>query len=100
VVGPGRSGVASPDVRGAHPKRVIRRRGLTHDALEEPDPLHAIESVLARQEFDEIILSTLPKHVSAWLHIDLPRRVARKFQGPVTHVETDHPSPSPNDRGQ
>jgi hypothetical protein len=74
----------------------IRRLGGTAqgEVVEEPDPLRAIESVLARQEFDEIILSTLPKHVSAWLHIDLPRRLARRFQGPVTHVETDNASPS------
>ena len=26
--------------------------------------------------YDDVILSTLPHHVSHWLHVDLPRRVA------------------------
>jgi hypothetical protein len=40
------------------------------------DPMDAIEEALVRDAFDEIILSTLPRNVSRWLHIDLPRRVA------------------------
>jgi hypothetical protein len=40
------------------------------------DPMDAIEEALHDEDFDEIILSTLPRSVSRWLHIDLPRRVA------------------------
>ena len=40
------------------------------------DPMDAIEETLHEQDFDEIILSTLPLAVSRWLHLDLPRRVA------------------------
>jgi hypothetical protein len=40
------------------------------------DPMDAIEEALHDGDFDEIILSTLPRGVSAWLHIDLPHRVA------------------------
>ena len=40
------------------------------------DPMDAIEETLRAGEFDEIILSTLPRHVSHWLHLDLPSRVA------------------------
>ena len=40
------------------------------------DPMDAIEEALHDGDFDEIILSTLPRSVSRWLHIDLPRRVA------------------------
>ena len=39
------------------------------------DPMDAIEETLREGDFDEIILSTLPRHVSAWLHVDLPHRV-------------------------
>jgi hypothetical protein len=40
------------------------------------DPMDAIEEALHDGEYDEIILSTLPRSVSRWLHVDLPRRVA------------------------
>jgi hypothetical protein len=40
------------------------------------DPMDAIEEALQEDEFDEIILSTLPRAVSRWLHVDLPHRVA------------------------
>ena len=40
------------------------------------DPMDAIEETLHDEDFDEIILSTLPHSVSRWLHIDLPHRVA------------------------
>ena len=40
------------------------------------DPMDAIEEALLSGEFDEIILSTLPRGVSRWLHIDLPSRVS------------------------
>jgi hypothetical protein len=40
------------------------------------DPMDAIEEALHDRDFDEIILSTLPRSVSVWLHIDLPHRVA------------------------
>jgi len=40
------------------------------------DPMDAIEETLRAGEYDEIILSTLPRRVSLWLHVDLPRRVA------------------------
>jgi hypothetical protein len=39
------------------------------------DPMDAIEEALHDGDYDEIILSTLPRTVSAWLHIDLPHRV-------------------------
>jgi nucleotide-binding universal stress UspA family protein len=50
------------------------------------NPLHAIEDVLRREQFDEIVLSTLPPGLSRWLKLDLPSRVADKFKLPVTHL--------------
>lgn len=49
-------------------------------------PLQAISDVLDRGTFDEIIISTLPQGISRWLKMDLPDRVARRFDLPVTHI--------------
>jgi hypothetical protein len=42
----------------------------------DPTPLTAIADTLNSQPFDEIILSTLPAHLSRWLRLDLPSKVA------------------------
>ena len=52
------------------------------------DPMDAIEEALVSEAFDEIILSTLPRSVSRWLHLDLPRRVEH-LGLPVTTVIAD-----------
>jgi hypothetical protein len=49
---------------------------ITGSASNRRDPMDAIEEMLRREPFDEIILSTLPQSISRWLHLDLPRRVA------------------------
>ena len=54
------------------------------------DPMDAIEETLATAHFHEIIVSTLPRRVSRWLHIDLPHRLAH-LGLPVTTVVGDAP---------
>jgi hypothetical protein len=54
--------------------------------LGDPDPLEAVSQLLERQQFDEIILSTLPQPISRWLGMDLPRRLQRRFNLPVTTI--------------
>jgi len=59
----------------------------------DPDPLVAIQDALAREPFDEVIVSTLPARVSHWLRRDLPSRV-EQLGLPVTVVTaraTRHP---------
>jgi hypothetical protein len=50
------------------------------------NPVKAIGDVLHGREIDEILISTLPKGVSQWLHQDLAHRVRRKFRQPVTVI--------------
>jgi len=60
-------------------------RGRVEGLIGDQDPVRAVESALADAPYDEIILSTLPEHVSRWLHRDLPTRLQR-FGLPVTLV--------------
>lgn len=65
----------------------LRRLGAEADGeLGHPDPLRAVGDVLTSRSFDEIVLSTLPQPVSKWLAIDLPHRLHRRFDLPVTTV--------------
>jgi hypothetical protein len=50
-------------------------------------PLDAIRDVMLHAgPFDEIILSTLPPGLSRWLRQDLPRRIQRTFELPLSTV--------------
>jgi hypothetical protein len=51
----------------------------------DTDPFVAVRETLERDRFDEVIISTLPTHVSHWLRLDLPARVKR-LGLPVTVV--------------
>lgn len=53
----------------------------------DSEPLMAIEDAVHRDPYDEIIVATLPRRVSRWLHLDLVSK-ARGLGLPVTHVET------------
>jgi GABA permease len=61
-----------------------------HGELGDPDPLTAIADALAGQQFDEIIISTLPSGISRWLGMDLPHRAEQKFRVPVTTITPAH----------
>jgi hypothetical protein len=52
----------------------------------DPDPLAAVQDECNFGAYDEVIVSTLPLHVSKWLRIDLPRKVKAATGLPVTHV--------------
>ena len=55
-----------------------------------PEPLDAIQDAVNLHGFDEIILSTLPKRVSRWLHLDLPSKL-NGLGLPVTTVTASGP---------
>jgi len=54
-----------------------------------PNAYDDIAEELEARSYDEVILSTLPHHVSHWLHIDLPSRVA-ELGYPLTTVTPTH----------
>jgi hypothetical protein len=67
----------------------LRALGTDADGdIGEADPIAAVDNLLATRTFDEIILSTLPKHVSKWLRMDLPHRLHRHSGLPVTTITT------------
>jgi GABA permease len=55
----------------------------------DESPVRAVGDVLIREQFDAIIVSTLPPGVSKWLKRDLPHRLARRYPVPVIHLVGD-----------
>ncbi len=60
---------------------------IRHDAMD------AVEETLRDGEFHEILLATMPHHVSHWLHVDLPQRLAHTGL-PVTTVTARERAPA------
>lgn len=60
----------------------ITARGVVGDA----DPVVAVQDVWDAERFDEVIVATLPHHLSRWLGLDLPRRVEQLTGLPTRHV--------------
>jgi hypothetical protein len=52
----------------------------------EPMPVDAVRKIADREQIEEIIVSTLPRRLSRWLVMDLPHRIRRATNLPVTHV--------------
>jgi hypothetical protein len=52
----------------------------------DPDPLAALQDECNMHDYDELIVSTLPLHISKWLHLDLPSKAKAATGLPVTHV--------------
>lgn len=70
----------------------MRQAGLEIEGaiVGDPDPFAAVGDVLHAREFDEVVVSTLPRGISRWLRVSLPGRLRRATELPVTHL-TAHP---------
>src|SRR3954462_13674373 len=59
---------------------------LSNARLGDPDPLAAIMDAVHFDSYDEIIVCTLPRHLSKWLRFSLPHRIKSVTGLPVSHV--------------
>lgn len=65
----------------------LREAGLdVTGTVGDPDPIVAVAETWKPGEFDEVIVSTLEGGASRWLEYDLPHRVRKLTDCPVTHV--------------
>ena len=60
----------------------LKATGVVGDA----DPVQAVNELWNPGAFDEVIVSTLPGQTSRWLRSDVPYRIGRMCDLPVTHV--------------
>jgi hypothetical protein len=65
---------------------------LTTGEVGDAYPLVALTNALSRDDYDEIILSTLPPGLSRWIRQDLVHRVTRHTDTPVCHIVASVPS--------
>ena len=80
--------LAIPALSEAAGSRVEGRIGAT-------DPFVAVREELERESYQEVIISTLPTHLSRWLRLDLPHRVEQL--GISVAVVTPSKSPAAGD---
>jgi hypothetical protein len=57
------------------------------------NPMDAVADAVNTRGFDEVIVSTLPKRVSKWLHLDLPHKISG-LGLPVTTVTAADRAPT------
>jgi nucleotide-binding universal stress UspA family protein len=68
--------------------RSYEAAGITLESakLGDPDPVAAVMDAVHFMGYDEIVVSTLPRHLSKWLRLSLPHRLRTVTGLPVTHV--------------
>jgi hypothetical protein len=66
---------------------ILRKLGADVEGeVGDANPAKAIAEALQHRQYDEVVLSTLPKGVSRWLGLDIPHQVQRRFHVPVTVI--------------
>jgi nucleotide-binding universal stress UspA family protein len=85
---------AEHDLDGALER--MRALGLEVDGeVGDPDPVAAVSDSSHAGGYDEVIVSTLPKHLSKWLKLDVSRKIAHATGLPVKHVEAHSRNEAP-----
>ena len=74
----------------------MRQAGLKVDGTlaRDSEPLAAAHQAWDPAKYDEIVVCTLPTGASKWLQVDLPHRLQKLTDAPVTHVVAHERSPS------
>jgi hypothetical protein len=86
---PGAYKIAKTLAQGRLQQELNRLREAGADAdgeVVDPHPIDPIRKLASREEVDEIIVSTLPRRLSRWMAMDLPHRIRRSTNLPVTHI--------------
>lgn len=68
--------------------------GSADGTVSSTNPVVAVRRLLRDYMFDEVLVSTLPPGLSRWLRLDVPARLGRLTQLPVTVVSAQ-PAPQP-----
>lgn len=80
-------GRALADGRLQHELTRLRQAGAEADGeVVAAVPIDHVRELVARVEFDKVIVSTLPSRVSRWLRLDLPRRIKHATDLPMEHL--------------
>jgi hypothetical protein len=83
-----KAGWSEAAARAERASRRIREAGLELEEtiVGDPDPFAAVGDVLHAREFDEVLVSALPRAISRWLALGLPDRLRRAIDLPVGEV--------------
>ena len=93
----GRVGREAAQERLATALAAMRARGLAVEGeVGDQDPIAAVHETWDPAQYDEVVVSTLPTGASRWLQVDLPHRVERLTNVPVTHVVARPQRPAPH----
>jgi hypothetical protein len=66
----------------------LRQVGITAGGeVVDAEPIARAQKLLGEEQYDGIVVSTLPRRLSRWMLMDLPHRMARLSDVPVIHVE-------------
>jgi hypothetical protein len=60
----------------------------------DSEPLAAAHQAWDPAKYDEIVVCTLPTGASKWLQVDLPHRLQKLTDAPVTHIVAHERSPA------